>query len=404
MSDGVRQPVPLADRGFTAAWLAYPLALFTLPNAWKIGPVSPETLMSAAYSIIFFLSVLVYRRPSTAGELTVAIPRAWIAFALVSVVAIGIRSGPVGLFRSLTWVAVPNLTVSLFRSAALRRKLWWVMALAGCTSAIWALISLPLPMPEKTELFAWTHRTVFGYFLAITLLVMVHLALTVEAKLKPLLILGVAAVAATLAFSLARGAWVGAFAGFVILFARRPKQLGLALLAAAAVGTAIVATSGDGAVIGARLRSLVDSDVASSSLYRANLYLAAIRSIPDSWLLGADMHGFGPYLARFSLLRYPHFYSPEFEPDSDVIRLLLLGGLPLLCLFVWLGLTIARSALQVAFQGDADERVRAGIACVVGCQMLFDNILSNSLGWFYLGLIFTLPRRPSNARGKNAIA
>lgn len=138
-------------------------------------------------------------------------------------------------------------------------------------------------------------------------------------------------------------------------------------------------------IIAARIRTLVDIQSASSSLYRLNMYLATWRSLPDTWLLGADTLQLGPFLARYSLVRYPHYYAPGFATDSDVIYLVLLGGVPLLLAFVWLALYIAKRMWTAPRIGDAP--LMAAIACTAAMQMLFDNSLSSALGWFLLGLL-----------------
>jgi len=376
------------DRGFTLLWLAYPAMLFSMPNAVRVGVFPPETLVAACYLFVLLMSVTVSSQPVRLRELGGQIPLSVLIFYFGVVLAI-VSKGNVGLvLRVVSWGGVLLIAAVLFRDASLRLLLWKVWFTIGIGTAVYSLATHGVAWPEEVDILAWTHRTVLGYFLAMSLLLGTYLAARAGGGYRQMYLAGAAVCGAALAASMARGAWLFAVAGMLIQLRVRRSGFRVAPVLGVIVIAVLAAAAFGASGIAERARSIVDLSQASSTLYRANIYLATLRSLPHTWLLGAPSMEFGPYLAQFSVLRYPHLFNPQFATDSDIVHMTLLGGLPLLAM---LASALAKLGLRLwhdmKASGDLDPRL--WLLLLLGAQLVLDNVFSSALGWFYLGVLVT---------------
>ena len=250
--------------------------------------------------------------------------------------------------------------------------------------------------PEQVDLLAWTHRTVLGYFLAMSMLLGIYLSSQSADRYRALNLCGAAVCGVALVASMARGAWIFAIAGMLIQMRARHIHFRIRAHAGRARNCRICSDHAWSARdYGARAINRRLEPGEFDSLPR-NLYLAAARSLSETWLLGAPSLEFGPYLAQFSVLRYPHLFNPEFATDSDVIHVTLLGGLPLLAV---LAVALAKLGLRLwrdmKITGNFDPRL--WLLLLLGAQLVLDNVFSSALGWFYLGVLCTAVPPPASA-------
>lgn len=394
-----RSGAAIVDYFATSGWLLYPLVLFLLPNSWQLAGVGPETWIALVYLVLFAASSMLYGRPIGPLDWAVAIPAPVLLFAGIYSVGVLARGDLADAVRLLSWLAVMLLGSQLFRLDWLRLRLWRLWAATAASTALVVLLARPIPMPEVVGIFAWEHRTVLAYYLVGGLLSAVHLQSVADRRGER----ACAAVAATiitvaLVVSLARGAWIAAFVGYVLLYrAKLGRLVKVAVLfLPVAIGVSMTFDAADD--IASRFVSLVDLESASSSMYRLNLYIAAIRSLPETWLLGAPVLEHGPYLARFSPVTYPHFFSEGFATDSDVIFVILSGGLPLLGALGGSFVVMLQRARTGMKCGAPDSPMLAALLVLSATQAMFDNLFSSALGWFYLGVLCALSSSISEAR------
>lgn len=390
-SDPLPRSAVIADRAVTAGWLSYPMVLFLAPNSWQLAGAGPETWVALIYLTLFVASSLLYDRPVGVLNWGAGIPVAVLIFAGLYSVGVLARGDLVDAVRLLSWLAVMFLGSQLLRPNWLRVKLWGLWAVTGSITALVVMSTRPIPMPEVVDVFAWEHRTVLAYYLVGGLFSAIHLQNTSQqTRSRVAASLAGAIILLALIVSLARGAWIATVLGSLVLYrARLGKLAGVAILF---IPVAIFASILFGAVddISTRLISIVDFESASSSLYRLNLYTAAFRSLPETWLAGAPVLEHGPYLAQFSPVIYPHFFSQVFATDSDVIFILLSGGVPLLLALGWAFIRFANLARVAIRVGHEDAPMLGAMLALSATQALFDNLLSSALGWFYLGVLCAL--------------
>jgi hypothetical protein len=384
---------PALDRAFTTLWLAYPLMLFSMPNEVRIGGFPPETLVAACFLLVVMLSVIVASAPVRLLELPDQVPFYVLLFFAGVLFATGFKGEAALLIRVVSWGAVLLIATVLFRDPGLRASLWKVWFVVGVGTALYSMAVHGFAWPEEVNILAWTHRTVLGYFLGMSLLLGIYLSAQARTANRALFLCGAGICGLALVASMARGAWLFAIAGMLIQMRAGGSRirLGPMLAVLAVVVTAAVMLGAPG--IAERARSIVDLDQASSTLYRANLYLATARSLPETWLVGAPTLDVGPYIAQFSIIRYPFLFSPEFATDSDLIHLTLLGGLPLLAI---LGVALLKLGLRLwrdmKASGSFDPRL--WLLLLLGAQLALDNVFSSALGWFYLGILCTVVPPP----------
>lgn len=367
-------------------WMLYPLMLFLLPNAFTLGPFAPETAFALAHFCLFGATLLLVAPATDLLALTRRVPLAARLFGVLVVVLFAVKAGPAAALRAATWLVVLATTSIAFadehRFAQLMRIWLWMAALTAGS----VMLLHGVPFPPRIDFLSWTHRTGFGYFLAIGVLAGIVLLRTGRVRHRlphtAALVLALAGLAATMS----RGPWLLALLAVAALDrrARTGALLGLVLVAAIAVMLVPDALLMD---VSTRFRSIYDWDVGSSSLYRANLYRAALDSLPQTWIAGAPTAQFGPFLAAHALVRYPAFFGAGFQTDSDIIDLLLLGGLPLLAVATWTLVSAARQSLHESPDDGSLVALRRAVLASIVLQILLDNVFSSALGWFMLGLV-----------------
>jgi O-antigen ligase/Flp pilus assembly protein TadD len=268
-------------------------------------------------------------------------------------------------------ILVSTATLRLDRDE-IRRWLVWPAAALGAASGYAVLQALgldPLPWPQGRSASTMGHPVIFGAALATVLPFVLASSFEAGSRLAragwgSLAVLFVLALAVTLA----RGPWIAAAAGVVILLIlaglRRP-----AVLRAAAVGTAALVLAGGLTLVSSeRMRSRVVDRVASfarldrdsSVSSRLLFYRAALAMVRDHPVTGI---GFENYA-----LLYPRYRAPVTEtvaPDviptmvhDGLLQAAASGGLPGLALYLLLpaavGITVARRWRR---EGDSRERV-----------------------------------------------
>jgi len=367
------------------AWLIYPAMLFVLPNELTLGPIAPETLFALLAGAIA-ASVVLFAVPAT----TVArglggMPTALIVFAMAVVVLMLFKGGLVAMLRACSWVIVLVFSFLAFRDERTFErllKLWFWVAVGACMAL---LLRYGAPLPGKIEFLSWQHRTVFGYFDAVAVAAGIVLLRGGRIGSRASYLAGLIVVVLGLLATLSRGPWLLAIIAVMLLdgSTRRAAVIAGCFFAAVAVVVMPESLIED---LSSRWRSLYDWDVGSSSLYRFNLYRAALSSLPETWLFGAPTTEIGPYMAQYAPVRYPAFYKPGFNADSDVIYLLMLGGVPLIAVMCWVIWSLARN-IGAAAGTNASHLLgmrRVLLVCLV-MQMLLDSIVWTALAWFLLG-------------------
>ena len=377
-------------------WLLYPAMLFVLPNELTLGPIAPETLFALLGGAIA-ASVVLFAVPATTVRQGLSgMPTALVVFAMAVIVLMLFKGGLVAMLRAGSWVIVLVFSFLAFRDERTFErllKIWFWVAVAACAAL---LLIYGAPLPGRIEFLSWQHRTVFGYFDAVAVAAGIVLLRGGHIGSRAPYLAGLIVVVLGLLATLSRGPWLLAIIAVMLLdgSTRRAAVLAGCIFAAAAV---IVMPESLIADLSSRWRSLYDWDVGSSSLYRFNLYRAALSSLPETWLAGAPTTDIGPFLAQYAPVRYPAFYKPGFNADSDVIYLLMLGGVPLIAAMCWVIWSLARNIAGAA-ESSATHLLgmrRVLLVCVV-MQMLLDSIIWTALAWFLLGA--AIVRRDARAR------
>ncbi len=376
-------------------WLLYPLMLFALPKV-DIGPLAPNTV----FALLFFATaaaVLLFAAPAqNVIDLVRRIPLPAFLFAVSIVGLLYVKAGPVDALRAVTWLVV--FVVSFFAFGEDRRfenllRLWFWMA---AVASVVIIVLHGFPFPKEIDFLSWKHRTVLGYFLSVGVLAGIVLYRGRHVSWRAAHLTGLVCVVAGLAGTLARGPWLLTLVALFMLDARARRGAALALVSVGALAAVLfpAALVGD---VSQRFQSIYDWNVGSSSLYRLNLYKAVVDAIPDVWLSGASTTAYGPVLAAHAGIRYAAFFIPGFETDSDLINLMLLGGLPLTLLALWMFVDAARRGARDTSSAPDIRGMRRAVLAAVLMQMCLDNILSNALGWFLLGVaLHSNPRRSAN--------
>ncbi len=378
-------------------WLLYPAMLFVLPNELTFGSIAPETLFALLAGVIA-ASVMLFALPATAvGRGLSGMPTALVVFATAVILLMLIKGGIVAMLRACSWGIVLVFSYLAFRDERMFERLLkiWFWVAAAASAAL--LVKYGAPLPGRIEFLSWEHRTVFGYFDAVALAAGIVLLRGGHIGSRAPYMAGLAVVTLGLLATLSRGPWLLALVAVMLLdrSTRRAAVMAGCLFAAVAV---IVMPESLIQDLSTRWRSLYDWDVGSSSLYRFNLYRAAMSSLPDTWLAGAPTTNIGPFLAQYAPVRYPAFYMPGFNTDSDVIYLLMLGGVPLIATMCWVILSLARNMARNTARNIARNiaspdasispyllGMRRVLLVSVVMQMLLDSIVWTAFAWFLLG-------------------
>ncbi|HEY6642724.1 MAG TPA: O-antigen ligase family protein [Povalibacter sp.] len=369
-----------------SAWLLYPLMLFLLPNELAVGPFAPETLFALLGGAIA-ASVMLFALPvATLGRTLQGMPMAVVVFAVSVIVLMLFKGGFVAVLRACSWVIVLVFSFVVFRDERMFERLLkiWFWVAVGASLAL--LLKYGAPLPGKIAFLSWQHRTVFGYFDAVALAAGIVLLRSGRIGSRAYYLAGLIVVVLGLLATLARGPWLLALIAVMVLDGptRRAAVIAACLFAAAAVVVMPESLLED---LSSRWRSLYDWEVGSSSLYRFNLYRAALASMPETWIAGAPTMDIGPFLAQYAPVRYPAFYKPGFNADSDVIYLLLLGGVPLIAVMCWVIASLAGNISAVAAVSPATHLVAMKRVLLVSAvmQMLLDSIIWTAFAWFLIG-------------------
>lgn len=373
-----------------ASWLVYPLLLFVLPNGPSVGSFAPETLFALLCGVWVGLVMLFCMPARTLYEAMRELPGSVVIFCMLVIALMLFKGGPIAALRACSWCVVLVLSYFAFRDARAFRHLLWLWFSVAVLASLAVIARHGIPMPPRIDFLSWQHRTVFGYFLALAIPAGIVLLQSRRGG-NLFLTAGLCVISLALLATMSRGPWLLACLTLAVLDTRTRRWAAVAGIVFAA-GAVVMLPDGLLIDLSDRFRSLYDWDIGSSSLYRYNLYTAAWTSLPHSWLGGAPTTQFGPFLAQFAPVRYPAFYNPAFNADSDLIYVVLLGGVPLFAVMLWMMWSLWQRI--VAAGSDAVEMVGMRRALLAGLivQMTLDSIIWTALGWFLIGAVLAPPR------------
>jgi O-antigen ligase len=372
--------------------LIYPALLFTLPNALQIPglPAAPETLLILALAPVAWLANRTSRSRFEIQSSSGPLRSPGLLLLAASLFVWAIQGGAGYVARLAIWGLTFLFALHFASDLRRLRGLWvvWVIA-AICAAAV--LIADPSKWgSEEVNIFAWQHRTSYGYFLAVPAMLLLarFIGGFSYSQLYGVGLLGLILPALTISHS--RGPWLLVALGTLALLIVRRKvsrALVYTLALAAAVPVAVIVSEGD---ISTRIRSLFDWNVESSSLYRFDVYVAGLASIQDGGLWGGGPSSAGQILGRYTMQDYQHLDEAKFATDSDLIWLLVEAGIVgavglLACLY---GLARQLSKLIQLHPVSNEALFLIAVYLFFAASVLLDNILMTPFGWFLLGVLW----------------
>ena len=134
-----------------------------------------------------------------------------------------------------------------------------------------------------------------------------------------------------------------------------------------------------------RINSIWDLSINSSSVYRVDLFIAAVTSFfTDFSFFGRTEDEYLTLLSSKTQGYYFNILFTDFTSDSDFVRFLLkFGAIPtiilLLIIFRWGSLLFMNSTNSI------DLNISRVAFLVFSFSLFFDDILTNPVGWILLG-------------------
>ncbi|MBB4634530.1 O-antigen ligase family protein [Longimicrobium terrae] len=390
-------------------WLLYPVLLFALPDRLFTLPIAPESVLLL---IVFYVAVLadLARGGRWMRETLARVPLPLWAFLITITLSWTVhRFGGSAELAARLGLWIVTFFFGVFFSVRLRDRthffqIWLGIAVLG------ALMFLGSPgrwWQDKVNLLSHEHRTGFGYFLSLpTAWLIFRLYVQRERRNRRLLVFALGVLGLTLLMTLARGAWLVVYLGGIALLIYRRKPLLAVTILAVTLAAAITFALTSDSTMALRLRSVWDFRIRSSSLYRLDLFLATLKSVPDLGLLGRGPGSAPRVLAGYTMQTYRHLQAEvlgtyTFVTDSDFVWLTIESG-PLVTVFLILSLAWWGRELFRYFRrpgSDASDAVRSLLLLILFILMIiFDNVVTIPYGWFLLGVgIGSIPRAPRPA-------
>lgn len=375
-------------------WLLFPALLFTLPNTWKFGslPIAPESILMIFTLYLFTCGDFGVARGQQTFKAIKNIPLSiymLFVFIMFSLFFAELNNRVLYLFRVLLWFLTFYYAYIFLQKPQNQYKLfliWTIIAFAGVS----ILLASPSKWNEKVvDIFAWEHRTTFGYFISIpTIFFLYKTAFTEKWREKFIFSIASLFFMAGVLLTYSRGTWTVVYFGIVAILAYRKKYKLLILFFIVSIAAITLYITAYESQITTTVKSIYNLDIPSSSRYRLDLYHAAFKALPEIGVLGVGPERIGSVLRLYTYDTYKHLEDSGFASDSDIIWLLVAHGplvlASLLTLVFWWAVNLIKY-LRFRKAIHVENIFIISLLIVFIGMILFDNILSSPYGWFLLG-------------------
>ena len=290
-----------------------------------------------------------------------------------------LNSGSViDLFKLISFLTISFSVAIILQSEEQRDRFIHLVIILGLIGGVIYLLNPSIWGSVRVDIFSFGLRTVFCYFLSFA----ASLALMLWVNKKQNYYLAIFILLAfVILISGARGAlillFLVYFVGTGVNNNLRFLQFGIAILI-----LPVLFLSQD---IFLRINSIWDLSINSSSVYRVDLFIAAVTSFfTDFSFFGRTEDEYLTLLSSKTQGYYFNILFTDFTSDSDFVRFLLkFGAIPtiilLLIIFRWGSLLFMNSTNSI------DLNISRVAFLVFSFSLFFDDILTNPVGWILLG-------------------
>lgn len=377
-------------------WLIYPLLLLFLPNEYsRIIDIPIET-----WFLFIYVAFFSYFIGSKVFVLAIR-EKIWLAVLFLIILISIIKQDYYNSARVISWLLVLAITYYASTAAIFNKYISKIYLIFSISSILYVAIYKISFDDGLVNIFAWDHRTGYAYALVAPALYSYKSIISSSGIRKILNILFILVVMFVIFKTQARGAWfaflIGLFA--VTYFEAKNKGQLIRLAKPLMLGLVVVLFLLVLPGVSDRIISLANTGGGDSVGYRIDVHASAFRYIPESPLFEISNESYYWKLYEYSDEKYDSYLYEKVAIDSDIVWVLLEYGLISMILLVaaYLG-TIFNFVRKIANTKTNEIYFGFFVFPVFIVQVILDSTLSNSYGWFQLGLILGALRATNNEK------